>query len=186
MAAPLRFVAISGSLRAASTNTALLRHLTSIGAEHGAQVEIADISGFPVFSQDIEADGLPADVTALAESIRGADGVIFATPEYNYSIAAPLKNAIDWISRARNDDGVQPFSGKPVAIVGSGGGMRTMRAQNHLRQVGVFLNFKAFNGEFGVNYFAEKIFDDEGNIVDEATQKRLAEHLAGFVDFVKA
>src|SRR5690349_13002815 len=103
-----KVVAICGSLRKASLNRALVRSLPALAPEGMEILESPPIGTMPLYDADIQAKGFPDAVTALSEAIRGAAGVIIVTPEYNYSIPAPLKNAIDWVSRVPN----QPFQNK--------------------------------------------------------------------------
>ncbi len=125
-------VALCGSLRAASVN----RHVVQLAREvlpEGASLTLLEWREVPVFDADDYARGLPASVATLRERIRAADGVLIATPEYNFSIPGGLKNLIDWLSRGED----QPFNAKPVAIVsgaapGPLGGARAVRpAQSH-------------------------------------------------------
>ena len=126
----LNIVAISGSLREGSFNTALLRQAAET-APAGVKVSIAAIEDLPHFSQDLEAAGLPDAVVELRERLAAADGLLIATPEYNYSVPGVLKNAIDWLSRHPDS----PLDGKPTAILGAGGRSGTARAQRHLREI---------------------------------------------------
>ena len=124
-----RVIGISGSLRRGSYNTQLLRVAAEVAPE-GVIVELADISDLPLYNADIERQGLPPTVQRLRDHIAEADGVLFATPEYNYSITGALKNAIDWASRRPS-----PLDEKPAAIMGTGGRSGTARAQRHLRDI---------------------------------------------------
>lgn len=128
----MNILAISGSLRKDSFNTGLLRAAIEESPD-GMDITIADISGIPVYNGDEETrDGVPAKILQLVDDIRAADGVLIATPEYNFSIPGGLKNVIDWISRVEN----QPFANKPVAIMGAAGGpLGTARVQYELRKV---------------------------------------------------
>ena len=112
----LRVLAISGSLRTASFNTGLLRTSREV-APDGMDVEIFDIRGLPSYHGDLEAQGDPEPVSALKSAIRESDGVIFATPEYNWGTSGVLKNAIDWASRNREEGSLM---GKPGTIIGAG------------------------------------------------------------------
>jgi chromate reductase len=127
--ATLTIVAISGSLREGSFNTALLRHAAAT-APAGLTVSIAAIDALPHFSQDVERAGFPAAVAKLRRHMAAADGLLIATPEYNYSVPGVLKNAIDC---SRHPD--SPLDGKPTAILGAGGRSGTARAQRHLREI---------------------------------------------------
>ena len=125
-----RVVGISGSLRRDSYNTQLLQVAAEVAPE-GVDVEFADISDLPLYNADIEREqGLPEAVQRLRAQLSEADGVLFATPEYNYSITGAMKNAIDWASRRPS-----PLDEKPAAIMGTGGRSGTARAQRHLRDI---------------------------------------------------
>ena len=123
---------ISGSLRRGSYNTAA-PHAARELAPDGMTIEIADLAKLPMYNADVEADeGYPPIVADLRERIMGADALLIATPEYNFSIPGVLKNAIDWASRGGRN---APINHKPAAIVGAGGRLGTVRAQTHLRQI---------------------------------------------------
>ena len=105
-----------------------------------AVLPLGSVGDFPLFNQDVEAQGFPSAVVAMGEAIAKADGVIIVTPEYNYSVPGVLKNAIDWLSRLPT----KPFADKPVAIQSASPGLfGGVRAQHHLRQTLVFLNARA-------------------------------------------
>lgn len=129
MASSTHIVGISGSLRAESRNTAVLRWAQA-NAPEGVTIDIADISDFPLYNRDLEDLGFPASVRRVQLEIQDADGVLFATPEYNFSVTGPLKNAIDWLSRPP-----QPMWGKPAAMFGVAGRSGSMRSQLHLREM---------------------------------------------------
>jgi chromate reductase len=177
----MKTIAISGSLRKASFNTALLRAARDLAPADMA-IEIVDIAAIPAYNADNHADGLPAPVQELIDSIRGADAVLIATPEYNYSIPGVLKNAIDWVSRAEN----QPFKGKAVGLMGvSPGVLGTARAQYHLRQVFVFLDALVMNRPEVFVGGARAKFDADGNLTDEGTREFLADYLATVKDWTE-
>jgi len=179
--ADTKILGICGSLRKASLNMAALR----AAAEHapdGVTVEIADISGIPVYDDDIYQKGFPASVETLRTQIKSADALLFATPEYNYSIPGVLKNAVDWVSRPPD----HPLTGKPVAMLGcSGGTSGTMRAQYHLRQVMVFLDMRPINKPELFLPGAGKLFDDSGKLTDSDTGERLTALLASLAAWSK-
>ncbi len=157
---------ISGSLRAASFNTGLLRAAAEL-APDGANVQIADISAIPLYNEEIYQEGFPAAVESLRQQIAAADAVILATPEYNFSISGPMKNAIDWVSRPPLP---QAFNEKPVAIMGaSGGKFGTVRAQSHLRQVLGALNAFVLNKPEVLVGSASAAFTD-GKLTDETAR----------------
>ena len=94
----LKVLCISGSLRKNSYNTAALR-VARDSAPGNMHIEFADLSQIPLYDQDQRDDAVPAAVRQLVEQVRAADALLFATPEYNYSMSGVLKNAIDWVSR---------------------------------------------------------------------------------------
>jgi chromate reductase len=125
-------------------------------------MEIADLGDVPFYNQDITER--PAAVSRVLAQIGAADALVLASTEYNYSMAPALKNILDWASREPDN---ALLAGKPVAILGAGGGMGTSRAQYHLRQVCVFLDLRPLNKpEVFANAFSAS-FDADGNLVDE-------------------
>ncbi len=168
----LKVLAIGGSLRKLSTNMGLLRYARA-NAPEGMSVEIADLSQVPFYNADISEK--PAAVVRLLEQIGQADALLLGCPEYNYSLAPALKNALDWASREPEN---RLLAGKPTAIMGSGGGMGTSRAQYHLRQVSVFLDLRLLNRpEVFCNAFAGT-FDADSNLIDERVQGLIVQQLA--------
>lgn len=171
--APVHVLGISGSLRKGSLNTALLRAAAEL-LPPAMTLSIADISAIPVFNSDLMTDGFPAPVEDLRRRIAEADAILFSSPEYNFSISSPLKNAIDWASRPPN----QPLAAKPAAIMGaSPSGLGTGRAQMHLRQVFVFLDVHPVNKPEVLVSRAHEKFDAEGRLTDEPTRKIVGELL---------
>jgi chromate reductase len=166
-------LAISGSLRKNSTNTFALKALQKM-APTDIVIEIANISDVPMYNGDLHELGEPHAVTDLKLKIRQADAIIIATPEYNFSVPAVLKNVLDWMSRPPEP----PFNEKPVAILGvSPGPVGTARAQYHLRQVLVFMNTFTLNKpEVFINHSAQK-FNSTGELTDDTTQKFLLDQL---------
>lgn len=176
----MNIAAISGSLRSASLNTALLRAAKE-AAPAGVNVTLQDISGIPLYNGDEQAAGFPAAVTSLAEALRAADGVLIATPEYNYSVPGVLKNAIDWLSRV--DD--QPFAGKPVGLLGASMGvLGTARSQYHLRQVFIFLDGRVMNRPEVFVGGAHQKFDEQGQLTDDVTREYLGKYMSAFQSWV--
>jgi len=171
---PLRFLGISGSLRQGSLNSAALRAVQALAPSH-VTVEIADIADIPIYNDDVRAAGYPASVEAFRARIAAADAIIFATPEYNFSVPGVLKNAIDWASRPPS----QPFDGKPVAIMGaSPGPVGTARAQYDLRKMMVFLNAFPINKPEIMIGMAPTRFNDKLELTDETTRDFLKQMLA--------
>jgi chromate reductase len=154
---------IPGSLRRGSFNRAALRAAQAL-LPPGATLEVFDLTGIPVFDQDTEAH-LPRRVVELKAAVRAADAILFATPEYNFSIPGVLKNAIDWGSRPPGDS---CWTGKPAAILGvSSGLLGTARAQYHLRQVLAGLDMKLLNKPEVMIPSAARAFDADGRLTDE-------------------
>lgn len=157
----MKFLGIAGSLRQKSTNKGLLR-AAAANLPDGVTMEIAELGDIPFYSQDITEK--PAAVERVLAQMGAADALVFACTEYNYSIAPALKNILDWASREPDN---RLLAGKPLALMGAGGGMGTSRSQYHLRQVSVFLDLRPLNKpEVFANAFAGA-FDDDGNLVDE-------------------
>ena len=168
---PIKVVGICGSLRQSSTNLGLLRYAQKYAPER-VTVNIADLTEVPFFNADIEVK--PVAVNTLLSQIEQADALLLACPEYKYSLAPALKNALDWASREPDN---RLLAGKPVAILGSGGGMGTARAQYHLRQTCVFLDLHPLNKpEVFVNAFAGT-FDQAGKLIDKKVQEQVVEQL---------
>ena len=167
----LNLVALSGSLRTGSYNTALLRALPEL-APSTLSFSLHTVAGIPVYNGDDEdAHGLPEAVVALRNAIRGSDGLIIATPEYNNGIPGPLKNALDWCSRPPSPHGLD---GIPVAILGASDGMfGTARAQHALRQTLVALNAPTFTIPQMLVGRAQDKIDASGRLTDELTRKFL-------------
>ncbi|ESQ32678.1 hypothetical protein EUTSA_v10004956mg [Eutrema salsugineum] len=179
----IRVAALSGSLRKGSFNSGLLRAAIDLTKESvsGMQIEYIDISPLPLINTDLETNGTyPPAVEAFRQKILEADSILFASPEYNYSVSAPLKNAIDWASRSPN-----VWADKPAAVISTGGGFGGGRSQYHLRQIGVFLDLHFINKpEFTLNAFQPpQKFDAEGNLVDEAAKERLKQVLVSLHAF---
>jgi chromate reductase len=171
----LNLVALSGSLRAGSYNTALLRALPEL-ALPSLRFTLHTIAGIPVYNGDDEdAHGLPEAVTALRKAIRQSDGLIIATPEYNNGVPGPLKNALDWCSRPPVPHGLH---GIPTAILGaSDGTLGTARSQHALRQTLVPLNAPTLPFPQVLVGQAQKKIDDSGKLTDEGTRSFLREWL---------
>ncbi len=181
MSKQIRILGIAGSLRKQSYNRSALDAAVKLVPD-GAEIEIFELDGFPGFNQDDEPNP-PQKVVEFKQKIRAADAILFATPEYNYSIPGVLKNAIDWASRPYGDSA---WDGKPAAIMGvSVGSIATARAQYHLRQIFVFLNIHAVNRPEVMIGNASKVFDQDGNLTDEATKDHIRDLIQALVDWTR-
>src|SRR5206468_3746013 len=130
--------------------------------------------------------GIPAAVRELGDAIASADGLLLATPEYNNSIPGAFKNAIDWLSRI--EEGPRPvFTGKPVALIGaSPGGFGTLLSQNAWLSVLRTLETRPWFGGRLLVSRAAGVFNADGQLVDEATKKRLRDFVAGFAGYIQS
>ncbi len=171
-----RILAVSGSLRAGSHNTALLRAAIEAAPED-VEVELFDPSGIadlPLYDQDLELAGAPEPVTRLREAWGSADAILFATPEYNGSVPGGLKNAIDWASRPIRESAL---TGKTVAIAGaSTGQFGAMWAQADLRKILGTAGARVAGDELPVTRAHER-FDESGRLLDAELFERLRLHL---------
>ena len=178
-----RILGISGSLRAGSFNTALLRAAEKSAGE-GIAFETATLHGIPLYDGDVEtASGVPDTVSALKERIVGSDGVLLVTPEYNNGVPGVFKNAIDWLSRPAGDI-PRVFGGKPFALIGaSPGGFGTILSQNHWLPVLKTLGVDLWAGSRLYVSRAAQAFDANGELVDDKVSAQLAEFVKGFAEF---
>jgi chromate reductase len=177
----IHVLGISGSLRKGSYNSALLNAASELLPE-GMTLEKFDLSSIPFYNEDVRALGYPKAVQEFRDRLAAADAVLFATPEYNFSIPGVLKNAIDWASRPPDP----PLNGKPVAIMGaSTGNFGTVRAQMHLRQVCVFCNMFPLNRPEVLVMRAREKFDSGGRLVDETARGFIRDLLAALADWTR-
>lgn len=177
--ATVKALGISGSLRKGSYNTAALRAAGELLPD-GMTLATADISGLPLYNDDVRAAGYPPAVQRFRDQLAAADALLFVTPEYNFSVSGVLKNAIDWGSRPPD----QPFNNKPIAIMGaSGGAQGTSRAQYHLRQMCVFLNMHPVNKPEVFIGSASGKFDDQGRLTDQPTREFIGQLIVALRDW---
>lgn len=182
MANQITILGIAGSLRTDSFNKAALRAALKL-VPQGAKLDIYDIAGLPLFNQDEERSP-NAKVADFKQKIRAADAILFATPEYNYSIPGVLKNAIDVASRPYGDNA---WAGKTVALLSASislfGGVR---AQYHLRQCFIFLAMEDVKQPEVAIAQAPQRFDAQGNLTDETSRKLIAQLLQNLVAKARA
>lgn len=175
----LKIIGICGSLRKKSINRILLEMVKEYIPEN-TQFEIVEIGNLPFFNQDNETNP-PSEVIQFRNTIKNADAIIFTTPEYNYSISAVLKNAIEWGSRPY---GLVVLNGKPVAIMGASTGMiGTARAQGHLRQICAQVNMYPLNKPEVLVTSANEKIDQDGNIIDTHTKDKIKELVNALINW---
>jgi chromate reductase len=173
---------IVGSLRKDSLNRQVAHALAEL-APAELTLSIVEIGQLPIYNQDTDDDP-PAQWTAFRGRIRAADAVLFVTPEYNRSVPAALKNAIDVGSRPY---GKSAWSGKPGAIVSvSPGSMGGFGANHHLRQSLVFLNVPTMAQPEAYVGGADKLFDASGKLVNDGTRKFLQGFMQAYAAWVVA
>ena len=179
----MRVLAISGSLRADSNNTGLLRALRE-EAPAGIDIELWDgLKAIPPYDADDDVVPGPPDVEAFRELVREVDAVFFATPEYNSSVPGALKNALDWASRPL---ATNSFRNKPVAVISSSAGaFGGVWAAAELRKVLGAMGARVTEAELAVGHAAEK-FDDDGRLADDDVRQGLRDALATLVAEVPA
>jgi chromate reductase len=179
--AETRVVAFAGSLRRGSFNRALLEAAKQL-APDGMSIDLIEIGTLPFYNADVEAEGDPPSVAAFKASLREADGVLIATPEYNDGIPAVLTNAIDWGSRL---PGRAPLAGKPVALVGaSPSQVGTARAQLHLRQLLSHVHARTLPPPELLVSVAHQRFDGDLQLTHEDTRRVLAGLLERFARWI--
>ena len=184
MTEPVNVIAICGSLRKGSYNAALARTAPKLAPAGMSIVPAPPIGAFPLYNFDIQnSAGFPGPVNDLAAAVRAADGVLICTPEYNWSIPGVLKNAIDWISRLKD----QPFAGKPVALQSAAGGLLGgSRAQYHLRQSLTSIDAHLFGRPEVIVTFAAQKFDDKTlELKDQPTTEMITQQLAAFEKYIR-
>lgn len=180
----MKIIGISGSLRQASYNTALLKAAASLNNA----IEIASIADFPLYNADLEKErGVPEAVVALQEKFEYADGILIVSPEYNQGMPGVLKNAIDWLSRPDTRIATV-FAGKPLAMMGATpGGFGTLNAQNGWLPIWRALHVRLWNEKMPFMVpRAHTAFDGEGRIIDDKISENLSRFIEGFIEFVKA
>jgi chromate reductase len=181
---PLDVLVICGSLRKGSYNAALARMLPALVPAGMSLRTAPSFAKLPIYDHDIQtASGFPAEANAWADAIRSADALIIVTPEYNWSIPGGLKNAIDWVSRMKD----QPFKDKPVALQSAAGGiLGGSRAQYHLRQCLTSIDAILFGRPEVIVTFAPQKFDEKTlELKDPTAIDLIKQQLAGFEEFVR-
>jgi chromate reductase len=179
---PLTILGIAGSLRSGSYNRALLRAAQGLVPD-GMTIESFDLIDVPLYNGDVEAAGDPPAVAELKLAIRGVDGVLFVTPEYNHGVPAVMKNALDWASRPPRE---APLAQKPVGIIGASPGITgSARGQSQLRQAFEFTDSFCMPQPELLVFKAHEKFDERGELIDAATARYLARYLAALAIWVQ-
>ena len=183
MADQFNVLVICGSLRKGSYNAALTRALPGLAPPEIKFVTAPPLGTLPLYNADVqEASGFPRPAEDLATAIRAADGVLFVTPEYNWSMPGGLKNAIDWVSRMKE----QPLEGKPVAIQScSQGPLGGARMQYHWRMSMTFVQAFIFGTpEVFVGLAQTKFDKDTLELKDQPTKDAVKAQLAVFAKYI--
>lgn len=177
----LNILGICGSLRAGSYNHQAL-HAAGQRMPAGMSLQLADLSGVPLYNKDVEDAGLPAAVQQLRDQVMAADALLIASPEYNFSVSGVLKNSIDWLSRCSP----QPFKDKPVAILSATQGpVGGARNQYELRKIlGCLEALVLHKPEIFINFCHTK-FDAQGKLTDDNTAKFLSDQQLAFERWIR-
>jgi|ERR1700733_2590728 chromate reductase len=179
---PTSVCVLVGSLRKASFNRMLANALISLAAPP-TKLEIVEVGQLPLYNEDIEIATPPAQWTVFRQRIKAADAILFVTPEYNRSVPAALKNALDVGSRPY---GSSVWDRKPGAIVSaSPGAIGAFGANHHLRQSLVFLNVPTMQQPEAYIGHVDKLFDEHGKLMSDGTGKFLREFLREFANWVE-
>ena len=169
---------------AQSINRGLLRAAIELKPADMIIETFDDLALIPPYNADDDGNDLPASVRALKAAMQKADGILFVTPEYNYSVPGQLKNAIDWASRGGQHS---PMRGKPCAIMGASPGISgTMRMQHHLRQILVFTDSPVLAQPEVILPKSGDRFDANQNLTDDSTRELVAKQLVAFSSWVRA
>jgi len=175
---------ICGSLRKGSYNAALARSLPALAPDGMRLIDAPHVDTMPHYNYDDQAaTGFPPSVTTFADAIRSADGLIIVSPEYNWTIPGTLKNAIDWVSRMKE----QPFLNKPVALQSASGALLGgSRMQYHLRQCLISVDALVFGRPEVIVTFAPQKFDEKTlELKDQTTRDMIKLQLAAFAKFIE-
>jgi len=183
MSEALNVVVVCGSLRKGSYNAALARALPALVPHTMKLSAVPPLDLIPHYNADVQNSGLPGSVISFADAIRSADGVIIVSPEYNWSIPGVLKNAIDWVSRMKD----QPFANKPIALQSCAtGALGGSRMQYHLRQSLTSVDAFLFGRPEVLVSFSPQKFDEKTlELRDQPTIDIIKQQLAAFDTFIR-
>ncbi len=175
----IRILALAGSFRKGSLNQALIRAARELAPDH-VQIDDFDLRTVPFYDGDLEAAGDPEEVTTLKTAIADSDALLIATPEYNGSIPAVLKNALDWASRRPPNS---PLRDKPAAVMGATPSRgATRRAQAHLREVLDRIGANVISEPSLYLARATEHVCDDGRLVSEDAREAVREIVATLAD----
>lgn len=176
----MKILAISGSLRAASHNTALLR-AAAASAQRGVAIELYEgLETLPPYNEDRDTEAPPAEVARLRREIAAADGLLISTPEYNGTVPGQIKHAVDWASRPHGQSSA--LWGKPAAVIGASvTDYGALWAQDHLRKALGLAGARVLEIDLPVGRAHERI-DTDGELTDPEMRERLAEIVAELVE----
>ncbi len=178
-----QILGISGSLRKASYNTSLLRTASELVPD-GVSIQIFDLSPTPLYNDDLTKDNPPSAVNDFRSSIKRSDGILIASPEYNYSYTGVLKNALDWAS---TDTLGNLLAGKPTAIMGASPSVfGTARGQLHLRQVLIAAYANVIQRPEIYVRRAQTMIDEHGNLINDHAREKIQSLLTALIDRIKA
>jgi chromate reductase, NAD(P)H dehydrogenase (quinone) len=182
-------LALAGSTRTASTNKLVLAIAAAAAGDNGATVTMVDLRDYPLplYDGDFEAaEGVPENALRLKALFKANRGLLIASPEYNTSISGVLKNTIDWVTRPVPNEGfLECFNGKVAALLSATlGPMGGIRSQAHLRQILGGIGVTVIPEHWGVPGATGKLFDESGDLLDQASQtqvQRVGAALAAFL-----
>ena len=173
-----RILAFAGSTRTNSYNKKLVNFAARAAEDAGAEVTLIDLRDFalPLFDEDIEAAGTPIAATKLKQLFLSHNGLLIASPEYNSSISAVLKNAIDWVSRSAHGEPMKAaFTGKVAAIMSaSPGGLGGLRGLVHVRSILENISVMVLPDQYALGS-AHSAFNDDGNLIEERAAKTVVD-----------
>jgi chromate reductase, NAD(P)H dehydrogenase (quinone) len=170
-----------GSLREKSFNMMALKVAGEL-MPPGMKLKITAIGDLPLYNFDVQQKGFPASVNRLRDEVLAADALLFASPEYNWTVSAPLKNVIDWLSRFKP---AVPFENKPAAVISATQGpLGGARGQYDLRRILDGLGVHWLRKPEIFIGMAQNKFDAEGRLIDEPTRKIMTEQMAAFRDWI--
>lgn len=175
----LKILALSGSSRRGSFNTALLNNAKTL-VSPGVSIDIYQgLNDLPFYSEELDGENLHPEARRLRNAIASADGILLAVPEYNFSLTAMLKNSLDWASRP---SGKHVFMAKPTAILGASSSLLgTIRAQLHTREILHALQADVVSRPEVLVTQAGHKFNNAGQLTDESTRIFLTQLLDGLV-----